>query len=340
MRSLPLSPCLVNRPLLTRTRPAPAVVRLLSKPDPIPQHVAFSILHAWVRLPFPRLHLSVELPSILGSYAETAPHRLGLVLRASTADALPLSLRPRQVYSKSRRGNLPSETLSKLLSIQRKLQTKQGRPLPAGGPIAAALDAMKQQLLAVNRKWVTMGAQAFGQLGTIGMAGGNIDATWAWTKATDGKVKLTDGKNAAMQYYGDMGAGIDAGRIVEPAYVDTADPLAAALGAPPGSMSVPPPPLYDGPPGQPDQDVVEALDERRREDETGVAAEGRGPGWRDSVEEGRRMSTSASPPEPAPAALGAAPARNSIDEGAAHLARLRALKEEREREAAAASEKR
>ncbi|GAA5928814.1 hypothetical protein JCM3775_004642 [Rhodotorula graminis] len=265
------------------------VVRLLSKPDPIPQHVAFSILHAWV-------------------------------------------------YSKSRRGNLPSETLSKLLSIQRKLQTKQGRPLVAGGPIAAALDAMKQQLLAVNRKWVTMGAQAFGQLGTIGMAGGNIDATWAWTKATDGKVKLTDGKNAAMQYYGDMGAGMDAGRIVEPAYVDTADPLAAALGAPPGSMAVPPPPLYDGPPGQPDQDVVEALDERRREDETGVAAEGRGPAWRDSVDEGR---ASASPPDPAPASLGAAPARNSIDEGAAHLARLRALKEEREREAAAAaSEKR
>ena len=45
-----------------------AVVRVLSKPEPIPQHVAFSILHAWV-------------------------------------------------YSKSRRGNLPSETLSKRFGI-------------------------------------------------------------------------------------------------------------------------------------------------------------------------------------------------------------------------------
>ncbi|BGP45435.1 hypothetical protein JCM10450v2_001253 [Rhodotorula kratochvilovae] len=237
------------------------VVRLLSKPEPIPQHVAFSILHAWV-------------------------------------------------YSKSRRGNLPSETLSKLLSIQRKLQTKQGRVLPAGGPIASALDAMKTQLLVVNRKWVAQGAQAFGALGTVGMTGGHVDAIWAWTKATDGKIKsFPDGSNAAMRYYGEM----DAGRVVEPTFVDSADPLAGdalTLGV------AAPPPLYDGPPGEPDQDVVQALDDRRLEDETGVAAEGRGPSWRDSVDEGR---TSTSPPP-----------QNSIEEGAAHLARLRRLKEEQE----------
>lgn len=246
-----------------------AVVRVLSKPEPIPQHVAFSILHAWV-------------------------------------------------YSKSRRGNLPSETLSKLLSIQRKLQTKQGRPLAPGSPIAAALDAMKQQLLAVNRKWVTMGAQAFGALGQIGMTAGHLDARWCWTKATDGKVEFSTSNSAAMQYYGDMGggAGIDAGRVVEPAFVDSADPLAALAPA----SGAAPPPLYDGPPGEPDRDVVQALDERRIEDETGVAAEGRGPGWRDSVEEGEgARASSTSPP------------RDSIDEGAAHLARLRQLKEEQER---------
>ncbi|GAA6049459.1 hypothetical protein JCM3770_007350 [Rhodotorula araucariae] len=241
------------------------VVRLLSKPEHIPQHVAFSILHAWV-------------------------------------------------YSKSRRGNLPSETLAKLLSIQRKLQTKQGRALPAGGPIANALDAMKTQLLVVNRKWVAQGAQAFGALGTVGMTAGHVDAIWAWTKATDGKIKsFPDGNNAAMRYYGEM----DAGRVVEPRYVDSADPLAAGDRLADLSLGVTaPPPLYDGPPGEPDQDVVQALDARQREEETGVAAEGRGPAWRESVDEDR---SSGSPPP-----------RNSIEEGAAHLARLRRLKEEQE----------
>ncbi|GAA5998141.1 uncharacterized protein JCM10292_002350 [Rhodotorula paludigena] len=250
------------------------VLRLLSKPEPIPQVVVFSILHAYV-------------------------------------------------FSKSRRGNLPSETLAKVLSIQRKLQLKTGRALPAGGPVASAFDAMKSQLLRVNRLWVSQGAQAFGPLGAVGATAGHVDAKWAWVRATDGAIKeFPDENGAAMRWYG---AEMDAGRVVGPEYLGSADPLAdlARYSGGGGAPDPNAPPSYDAPP---DDDVVQALNERRREEETGEETEGRGAAWRDSVDEGierdRRMSDS-----PAP--------RGSIDEGAAHLARLRRLKEEKEAQEAA-----
>ncbi|GAA6000549.1 hypothetical protein JCM10207_004545 [Rhodosporidiobolus poonsookiae] len=219
------------------------------------------------------------------------------------------------VYSKSSRGNLPSETLTKLLAIQRKLITRNhGQPLPSSSPVARAFDAMKTQIIAVNRKWHTMGPLAFGPLGAIGATGGNADAQLAWKKATDGKVKtFPDGDGGAAMGWMPGGAGeMDAGRIVEPNYVDSADPgdplqalMRGGVGAPPG---------YDAPP--PDPAVVQALEDRREED-----ANGRVPMvGRDSVDDEGELRRSMSP-------LG----RSSIDEGAAHLARLRQLKEEKER---------
>ena len=95
---------------------AKSVVRFLSQEPPPPQHVAFSILHAYV-------------------------------------------------FSKSRRGNLPSETLSKLLSVQRKLLIKRGgKPFGVDSPIARAFEAMRIQMLIVNKKWLTNGVEAFGPL--------------------------------------------------------------------------------------------------------------------------------------------------------------------------------
>ncbi|BGP13375.1 hypothetical protein JCM10213_005782 [Rhodosporidiobolus nylandii] len=218
------------------------------------------------------------------------------------------------VYSKSARGNLPSETLSKLISVQRKLAVRVGNRPSSTSPVSRAFEALKAQLLQVNRKWFAMGALAFGPLGAIGATGGNEDAQWAWTKATDGKVKVFpagDGGGAMGWMPGEM----DAGRVVEPAGVeypvDPRDPLLAMGGA---GDAVAAPPGYDGPP--PDQAVVEALNERREQDATGTTVPA---GWRDSVDEEGGRERSASLP------------RDSIDEGAAHLARLRLMKEEKER---------
>lgn len=251
----------------------PAVIRLLLKPEPIPQVVVFSILHAYV-------------------------------------------------YSKSRRGNLPSETLSKLLAIQRKLQAKLGYALDPTSPLGAALDAMKVQLMAVNRKWFQMGPLAFGPLGAVGATGGNVDAQWAWERATDGKVKVFpkgDGGGAMGWFPGNE---LDAGRVVAPTFGAPSSSAAAS------SDLLNAPPEYDGPPPpaeQPDAQVVQALEERQRDDAAGVVYAGR-----DSVDTQRlELSRTRS------ASIGGGGAGGTIGEGAAHLARLRQLKEEREREAEA-----
>lgn len=254
------------------------MIRLLLKPEPIPQVVVFSILHAYV-------------------------------------------------YSKSRRGNLPSETLSKLLAIQRKLQAKVGYALDPTSPLGAALDAMKVQLMAVNRKWFQMGPLAFGPLGAVGATGGNVDAQWAWERATDGKVKVFpkgDGGGAMGWFPGNE---LDAGRVVAPTFGATSSSAAAA--ALPDFLNAPP--EYDGPPAeQPDAQVVQALEERQRDDAAGVVHAGR-----DSVDTQRlELSRTRS------ASIGGGGAaggmhKDPIGEGAAHLARLRQLKEEREREAEA-----
>ncbi|GAA5831066.1 hypothetical protein JCM11251_005132 [Rhodosporidiobolus azoricus] len=220
------------------------------------------------------------------------------------------------VYSKASRGNLPSEILSKILSVQRKLSMANGsRPLPASSPVFRAFEAIKKQVLEVNKRWFSMGALAFGPLGAIGATGGDADAKFAWTKATDGKIKVFpdgDGGAAAMGW---MPGEMDAGRVVDASYQDTADPLASL------DPNFAPPPTYDGPP--PDQNVVDAQNERREQDANGTTAP---LGWRHSVDEEARRSHS-------PPSL----ARNSIDEGAAHLARLRQLKEEKEKKASATS---
>lgn len=248
------------------------VIRLLLKPEPLPQVVVFSILHAYV-------------------------------------------------YSKSRRGNLPSETLSKLLAIQRKLQAKLGYALDPTSPIGAALDAMKVQLMAVNRKWFQMGPLAFGPLGAVGATGGNVDAQWAWERATDGKVKVFpkgDGGGAMGWFPGNE---LDAGRVVAPTFGPSSS---AAV----SSDLLNAPPEYDGPPAeQPDAQVVQALEERQRDDAAGVVHAGR-----DSVDTQRlELSRTRS----ASIGGGAGVSKDPIGEGAAHLARLRQLKEEREREAEA-----
>lgn len=99
--------------------PPSLVVRYLSTEPPPPQHIVFSLLHAYV-------------------------------------------------FSKSRRGNLPSETLSKLLSIQRKLLIQRGsKPFPPESPIARAFEAMRIQMLVVNKKWMVEGVSAFGPLVNI-----------------------------------------------------------------------------------------------------------------------------------------------------------------------------
>jgi hypothetical protein len=252
----------------------PAVIRLLLKPEPMPQVVVFSILHAYV-------------------------------------------------YSKSRRGNLPSETLSKLLAIQRKLQAKLGYALDPSSPLGAALDAMKVQLMAVNRKWFQMGPLAFGPLGAVGATGGNVDAQWAWERATDGKVKVFpkgDGGGAMGWFPGNE---LDAGRVVAPTFGTSASSAISSdlLNAPPE---------YDGPlppaaAEQPDAQVVQALEERQRDDAAGVVHAGR-----DSVDTQRlELSRTRS------ASIGGGVNKDPIGEGTAHLARLRQLKEEREREAEA-----
>ncbi|GAA5979355.1 hypothetical protein JCM10908_002893 [Rhodotorula pacifica] len=262
------------------------VIRLLLKPDPLPQVVVFSILHAYV-------------------------------------------------YSKSRRGNLPSETLSKLLAIQRKLQAKMGHVLDPGSPLGAALDAMKVQLMAVNRKWFAMGPLAFGPLGALGATGGNVDAQWAWERATDGKVKdfpKGDGGGAMGWMPGNE---LDAGRVVAPRFGRSGAADDDGGTTTPDLLNAPP--EYDGPP-PPDTEVVQALEERQREDAEGVV---HNPG-RDSVDTQRlELSRTRSTSITGAAGAGAGASsvsKDPIGEGAAHLARLRQLKEDREREEAAVTE--
>ncbi|ORY90639.1 hypothetical protein BCR35DRAFT_349591 [Leucosporidium creatinivorum] len=119
------------------------------------------------------------------------------------------------VYSKSSRGNLPSETLAKVLSIQRKLVLKYG-PVSPHSPRGRAFDAIKTQLLQANRNWLAQGPLAFGPLGQVGAAS-NDDARSAWTKATDGKVKVFR-EDDGPGFGGPAVQAIDAGRIVGPGY--------------------------------------------------------------------------------------------------------------------------
>lgn len=207
--------------------------------------------------------------------------------------------------------------------------------------------------MAVNRKWFSLGPKAFGPLGALGATGGHADAQWAWERATDGKVKdfpKGDG-GGAMGWM--PGGELDAGRVIEADW----DPLATTRG-PNGNGAVgrdddaatvdtlSAPPEYDGPPA-PDGDVVQALEDRQREDANGLPPLV----GRDSVDTQRldlartrsgsvgtgpaNGSTSAA----ATASEGLPPTvrKGSITEGAAHLARLRQLKEDREREAASSS---
>lgn len=183
--------------------------------------------------------------------------------------------------------------------------------------------------MAVNRKWFTLGPLAFGPLGALGATGGNADAQWAWERATDGKVKdfpKGDG-GGAMGWM--PGGELDAGRVIDPTF---GGPPPNVLPSADG-MTTPDllnaPPDYDDPPA-PDSEVVQALEDRQRDDERGVVQSGR-----DSVDTQRlelARTRSGSVGNSFGAGSVATASKDPIGEGAAHLARLRALKEERERE--------
>ncbi|KAL8280345.1 hypothetical protein RQP46_007262 [Phenoliferia psychrophenolica] len=112
------------------------------------------------------------------------------------------------IYCKSSHGNLPTETLAKLLAIQRKLLARTS--LAPTSPVGRAFEAAKTQLIAVNRRWVQDGPLAFGALGQIGSASSD-DARLAWTKATDGKVTVFDDGSSERG-----SVAIDAGRVIVP----------------------------------------------------------------------------------------------------------------------------
>ncbi|GAA5821773.1 hypothetical protein JCM10212_004799 [Sporobolomyces blumeae] len=272
------------------------MVRFLSSDPPPPQHIVFSILHAYV-------------------------------------------------FSKSRRGNLPSETLSKLLSVQRKLLlVRGGRPFEHASPVARAFEAMRIQLIAVNKQWMVKGVEAFGPLGAIGATGENPLAVEAWRKATDNKVKVfPSGQGDGAMGWGvpdgargrGYGEELDAGRVIGPGFVDSADPrvsfdavrddLEAFEPLPPGYEPPTPdrshvgtPSVGDGPRNEPaveqDSTVVEALEGR-------INGSHPRPTSLTASEGGRTASDGTPSPPP----------RDSIEAGVSELARLRALKEENER---------
>ncbi|GAA5908880.1 uncharacterized protein JCM6883_004200 [Sporobolomyces salmoneus] len=281
------------------------IVRYLSPVPPPPQHIVFSILHAYV-------------------------------------------------FSKSRRGNLPSETLSKLLSIYRKLLVQRGsNPFPTESPIERAFEAMRIQLLSVNKRWIKgEGVNSFGSLGTIGATGGSPLAIEAWRKATDNKIKefpISD-PDEFPEYHGHCGGHeggrpaphmgttvqLDAGRVIEPSFSDTADPTSW------NDLESAPPPGYGDPPAteppttatttaerttrEQDPQLVEAMQDRLN-GETGR------PTSLTASESGtlNRTSRSVGEGSVSPPPDGTNGGRNSIEAGVSELARLRALKEERER---------
>lgn len=116
-------------------------------------------------------------------------------------------------FSKSSHGNLPSETLGKLYSIHRKLilaaaaSGKKPSDYSNSSPVGRAFEALKTQLNAVSRRYLTVGVTSFGPLGKIGNASGEY-AKSAWIKATDGKVTTFDSSNSLE---------VDAGRLPNPA---------------------------------------------------------------------------------------------------------------------------
>ncbi|GAA5847283.1 hypothetical protein JCM3766R1_003935 [Sporobolomyces carnicolor] len=301
----------------------PAVVRYLSTEPPPEQHVVFSILHAYV-------------------------------------------------FSKSRRGNLPSETLSKLLSVQRKLLIQRGsKPFPQESPVARAFEAMRIQMLIVNKKWLVEGVSAFGPLGAIGSTGGSPIAIEAWRKATDNKIKSFPTTSSTAPTAAFAAVELDAGRVIGPGYTDSADPRTSRQfdddGDDPNdpaaahhrSELVELPPSYDGPPPAADNDTNENEDrdgpprQRRPEQDAELVEamrdrfEGRTErpaSLTTAGEGGREGGLSPSPPSEVrgsvvegdeqdglPPRGGGGGGRNSIEAGVSELARLRALKEERER---------
>jgi hypothetical protein len=147
------------------------------------------------------------------------------------------------------------------------------------------------QLLAANRKWLSLGPRALGALGQAGAAS-NDDAKWAWTKATDGKITQFR-EDAGMD-----GEAIDAGRVVGPGF---------------GQQMLEGPPEYVGPP---------------REEE--VVSNGCGDGGRESTPavavNGERGVTPPMTTAPSKEYTSGAPrtqAELSLEAGRSHLARLR-----------------
>ncbi|SCV72500.1 BQ2448_4037 [Microbotryum intermedium] len=231
------------------------------------------------------LDTETSLRDVLNRIADvsdlSAPISLGLnpsvvILLAEELPAIPqhivYQVLAAYVYSKASRGNLPGEVLSKVISIQRKLGNHTALSFPSNLPVTRAFEAIKTALLVANRNWIKSGPLAFGPLGQIGTASNDV-ARWAWTKATDGKIRqFSDGSDT--NGYGPGFVEVDAGRVAGPA---TFRGAWTGISTGPGLNT-----LEDGPPG-----YVPPTPEDERPPTTGTGVAGAQPAVVDEVEQAR-----------------------------------------------------
>lgn len=159
--------------------------------------------------------------------------------------------------------------------------------------LAARTRTRTDSSLRRRRTWIIQGPRALGALGEIGSAS-TPDAIAAWTKATDGKVKVFDDGTRSS-----LGQAVDAGRVIGPS-----QRMATDIEAPP--MYEPPP---ETAPATAEAVVADAAEATERESTSGVRA---------AVSEA--VATNPSAPEPAHAAQ----SELDLEQGRANLARLRA----------------
>ncbi|KAM0792813.1 hypothetical protein ACM66B_002579 [Microbotryomycetes sp. NB124-2] len=229
------------------------------------------------------------------------------------------------VYCKSSRGNLPTETLTKVMSIQRRLILKHGA-VPSNSPRGRAFEAMKVQLHQVSKRWLAEGPYALGPLGQVGAAS-TIDARWAWTKATDGKVKEFPTEQRVVE--------VDAGRLQPAAWGLSGYPpdmsSGGGGGGGEGRDSQPQTPMYELPQYQPPSEPsnqpgsdAQQLDQARAAEAARTSANSNGhqpPGEADESDKFQRPDGTPMTPEEV-----------EIEKGRRRLAKLREQREQAERE--------
>ncbi|KAK4056270.1 hypothetical protein OIO90_002713 [Microbotryomycetes sp. JL221] len=228
------------------------------------------------------------------------------------------------VYCKSSRGNLPSETLSKVMSIQRRLILKHGG-IPTNSARGRAFEAMKTQLYQVNKRWLQEGPYALGPLGQIGFAS-TIDSKWAWTKATDGKVK--DFPSEPLPG-GNGGVEIDAGRLQPAAWGLNANDFRGAEGARgtgTGLDSEPQTPAFELPQYQPPTEPIPGVSTGTTTSNGNgdVTTTARISSEQQNAEEGQKWLR--------PDGTAMTPEEIEIEKGRQRLAKLREQREQAERE--------